>query len=225
MPDRGRTCSLRSTPAGTVVPVDGVGVVDEGGRLRLLGAASAGAAFGVVLAVLVASSWSATTTGMLVGVGVPAGLVGAAVGTWTQLRSWRAAGGYERSVAVQRWVADGRVPQDVGADEWVPALQAQADREGAGWGKVVLCVLWTAMTLSMVDQHGPLLTALLAGLWLGMGAWSVLWVIPRARAARALLRQGVATQPGSVGPGPVEPGPVGPGPVEPGPVGPGPADR
>lgn len=169
--------------------------MDEAGRLRLLGSAGAGAAFGVVLAVLVASSFAATTTGLLVGVGIPAGLVGGAVGVWTQLRSWRAAGGYERSVAVQRWVDEGRVPSDVPAEEWVPALQAQADREGAGWGKVVLCVLWTAMTLSMADQHGTVLTALLVSLWVGIGLWSVLWVIPRARAARALLRRGVATEP------------------------------
>lgn len=170
-------------------------MVDESGRLRLLGSAGAGAAFGVVLAVLVASSWLTTTTALLVGVGVPAGVLGAAVGVWTQLRSWRAAGGYERSIAVARWVSEQRVPPGVTADEWVPALQAQADREGAGWGKIVLCVLWTAMTLSMADQHGPLLTALLVALWLGIGAWSALWVIPRARAARALLRRGVATQP------------------------------
>ena len=170
-------------------------MVDEGGRLRLLGSAGAGAAFAVVLVVLVASSWTTATTGLLVGLGVPAGLVGAAVGVWTQLRSWRAAGGYERSIAVQRWVADGHVPAAVPAEEWVPALQAQADREGAGWGKVVLCVLWTAMTLSMADQHGSVLTALLVALWLGIGLWAVLWVIPRARAARALLRRGVSTDP------------------------------
>ncbi len=85
-------------------------MVDEAGRLRLLGSAGAGAAFGVVLAVLVASSWVTTTTALLVGVGVPAGLLGAAIGVWTQLRSWRAAGGYERCVAVQRWVAEQRVP-------------------------------------------------------------------------------------------------------------------
>jgi hypothetical protein len=175
--------------------VDGVGVVDESGRLRLLGSAVAGAAFGVVLAVLVASSWLTTTTALLVGVGVPAGIAGAAIGVRTQLRAWRAAGGYERSAAVQRWVAEQRVPPGVTADEWVPALQAQADREGAGWGKIVLCVLWTAMTLSMADQHGPLLTGLLVALWVGIGAWSALWVVPRARAARALLRRGVATEP------------------------------
>jgi hypothetical protein len=83
----------------------------------------------------------------------------------------------------------------VTADEWIPALQAQADREGAGWGKIVLCVLWTAMTLSMADQHGPLLTGMLVALWVGIGGWSALWVVPRARAARALLRRGVASEP------------------------------
>ncbi|MEV7932374.1 hypothetical protein [Curtobacterium sp. NPDC089185] len=188
--------------------MDRVGVVDEAGRLRLLGSAVAGAAFGVVLAVLVASSWATTTTGLVVGVGVPAAVLGGAVGVWTQLRSWRAAGGYEHAVAVQRWVAEGRVPLGVPAEEWVPALQAQADREGAGWGKVVLCVLWTAMTLSMADQHGPVLTTLLAALWIGMGTWSVAWVIPRARAARALLQRAGAALPGPVEPGTVEPGSV-----------------
>lgn len=168
-------------------------MLDEAGRLRLLGSAGTGAAFGVVLVVLVASSWATTTTALVVGVGIPAGVVGAALGVWTQLRSWRAAGGYEQAVAVQRWVADEHVPATVPPDEWVPALQAQADREGAGWGKVVLCVLWTAMTLSMAEQHGPLLTGLLVALWVGIGTWSVAWVIPRARAARALMHRTAAS--------------------------------
>ncbi|GAA3335190.1 hypothetical protein GCM10017712_28300 [Curtobacterium citreum] len=189
---------MRSAPApdgGTVARVDGVGVVDEAGRLRLLGAAVAGAAFGGVLAVLLASSWTAATTGLLVGVGVPAGAVGAGIGVWSQLRNWRTSGGYEQSVRAQRWVADGAVPPGVPAETWVPLLQAQADREGAGWSKIVLCVLWSIMTWSAEPQHGPVLTVLLVGLWVGIGAWSALWVIPRARAARAVLRRGVTTVP------------------------------
>ncbi len=170
-------------------------MLDEAGRLRLLGAAVAGAAFGVVLGVLVASSWTEATTGLLVGVGVPAGLVGAAAGVWSQLRTWRIGGGYDRSVVVQDWITDGRVPDGVPAEVWVPLLQAQADREAAGWSKIVLCVLWTAMTWSALDQHGLLLTVLLVGLWVGIGAWSAFWVIPRARAARAVLRRGVTTVP------------------------------
>ncbi len=193
MPHPGRARSVPPAEPGTVVPVDGVGVLDEAGRLRLLGTAVAGAAFGAVLVVLLASSWAEPTTGLLVAVGVPAGLLGAALGVWTQLRSWRSGGGYEQSVRAQRWVADGAVPPDVTADVWIPLLQAQADREGAGWSKIVLCVLWTAMTWSALDQHGLLLTLLLSGLWVGMGVWSACWVIPRARAARAVLRRGVTT--------------------------------
>ncbi len=178
--------------AGTVDPVQGIGMIDEAGRLRLIGAGAAGAAFGVVLVVLVLSSWTPATTTVLVVAGIPAGAAGAAIGVVTTLRSWRAAGGYERSVAAQRWVADNRVPADVPAEVWIPMLQAQADREGAGWGKVVLGTLWIAMTWSMRDQHGPLVTTLLIGLWIGMALWGGVVVVPRARAARTLLRERVA---------------------------------
>ena len=171
----------------------GVGVLDEAARLRLLGSGAAGAAFAVVLAVLVSSSWAATTTGTVVAAGIPAGAVGAAVAVVLQLRSWRAEGGYRRSVEVRDWIVDGQVPPDVPAEQWIPLMQAQADREGAGWGKIVLCTLWIGMTWSMRDEHGAVITTMLIGLWTALGLWSAAWVIPRARAARALLRRGVAT--------------------------------
>ncbi|WP_152998033.1 hypothetical protein [Curtobacterium luteum] len=172
--------------------MQGIGMIDEAGRLRLIGAGAAGAAFGVVLVVLVLSSWTPATPTVLVVVGVPAGAAGAAIGLLTTMRSWRLDGGYERSVAAQRWVADGKVPADVPAEVWIPMLQAQADREGAGWGKVLLGVLWIAMSWSMRDQHGPLVTTMLIGLWVGLALWGGVVVVPRARAARALLRDRVA---------------------------------
>ena len=49
----------------------GVGVLDEAGRLRLLGAGVTGAAFAVVLVMLVLSSWTEATTTVLVSAGVP----------------------------------------------------------------------------------------------------------------------------------------------------------
>ncbi|SDR03755.1 hypothetical protein SAMN02800687_3416 [Curtobacterium sp. UNCCL20] len=175
------------------MPVNGVGVIDEAGRFRLLGNGAAGAAFGVVLVVLVASSWTGATTTVLVGIGVPGAAAGAAIGVVLQLRSWRAEGGYRQSVVVRDWIADGRVPEDVPAVQWIPLVQAQAEREAAGWGKIVLSVLWTGMTWSMRDQHPPLITTMLIMLWAGLGLWSGFWVIPRAREAKALMRRGVAT--------------------------------
>lgn len=174
--------------------MNGVGVLDEAGRLRLLGAGVTGAAFAVVLVTLVVSSWLQATTGVVLAIGVPAAAAGIVVAVLLQLREWRAAGGYERSVVVRDWIVDGRVPAAVPAVEWVPLVQAQAERESAGWGKIVLSVLWTGMTWSMRDQHGPVITTMLILLWVGLGLWSAVWVIPRARAARALLRNGVATQ-------------------------------
>ncbi|MBF4615694.1 hypothetical protein [Curtobacterium sp. VKM Ac-1376] len=174
--------------------MNGVGVLDEAGRLRLLGAAVTGAAFAVVLAMLVLSSWTEATTRALVTVGIPAAAAGAAVAVVLQRRSWRGEGGYERSIAVREWIADGKVPAGVPADQWIPLVQAQADREGAGWGKVVLGVLWIAMTWSMHEEHGALITTMLILLWSAMALWAAVWVIPRARAARALLRRGVAPQ-------------------------------
>jgi len=173
--------------------VNGVGLIDEAGRLRLLGAGVTGAAFAAVLAVLLVTSWTGATTAVLVAVGVPAAAVGAAVAVVLQLRSWRAEGGYRRAVEVRDWIVAGQVPAGVPADRWIPAVQAQADREGGGWGKIVLCTLWAAMTWSMRDQHGPLVTTMLVLFWLLLGLWSAVWVVPRARAARALLRRGVST--------------------------------
>ncbi|WP_420363236.1 hypothetical protein AABM26_02200 [Curtobacterium aetherium] len=169
----------------------GIGVVDEAGRLRLLGTAVAGAAFALVLTMLVTSSFWTATPQLLVSVGLPAALLGAGIAGWLQLRSWRAAGGYEQVVMVERWVTERRVPAEVPAEIWVPRLQAQAEQQVGGWGKIVLCVFWTAMTWSMRDQHGTVITLLLLGLWVGLGLWSALWVIPRARVARDMLRQGV----------------------------------
>lgn len=180
---------------GSVVCVNGVGVgvLDEAGRLRLLGAGATGAAFAVVLVVLVASSWAEPTPALLVGLGVPAAAVGIAIAVVLQRRSWRAEGGYERSVVVRNWVLDGEVPPTVPAAEWIPLVQAQADREVAGWGKIVLSTIWILMTWSMRDQHGPVITTMLILLWIGLGLWSALWVIPRARAAKRLLGRGGAT--------------------------------
>lgn len=173
--------------------MDGIGILDEAGRLRLLGAGVAGAAFGAVLVVLVASSFTPATTGMLVVVGVPGAIAGAVVGVVTTLRAWRLGGGYERVVSVERWVADGRVPADVPAEVWVPLLQARADREGAGWTKVVLATFWIAIAWSMREQHGTVVTWVLIALWTGLGLWGGLVSVPRARAARAVLRRGVTT--------------------------------
>lgn len=175
------------------MPVNGVGVLDEAGRLRLLGAGVTGAAFAVVLVMLVLSSWTEATTAVLVSVGIPTAVLGATIAVVLQRRAWRAEGGYEQSITVRDWIADGQVPAHVPAAHWIPLVQAQADREGAGWGKVVLGVLWIAMTWSMRDQHDALITAMLILLWSGMVLWAALWVIPRARAARALLRRGVST--------------------------------
>ncbi|WIB60156.1 hypothetical protein DEJ13_17215 [Curtobacterium sp. MCLR17_007] len=172
-----------------------VGVIDEAGRLRLLGAAIAGAAFAVVLVMLVLSSWTTATTGVLVSVGIPAAVVGGAIGVALTLRSWRLEGGYERATVAQRWVSDGEVPVDVPATEWIPLVQAQAERQLAGWGKIVLSVFWIAMTWSMRAQHGMLITLLLTGLWVGLGLWSAVVVIPRARAAAAMLRRPFVTEP------------------------------
>ncbi|MBO9040428.1 hypothetical protein [Curtobacterium flaccumfaciens] len=171
----------------------GVGVLDEAGRLRLLGAGVTGAAFAVVLVILVLSSWTEATTTVLVSVGIPTAAAGAAIAVVLQRRAWRAEGGYERSIVVREWIAEGQAPAGVPADQWIPLVQAQADREGAGWGKVVLGVLWIAMTWSMRDQHGTLITTMLILLWSAMALWAAVWVIPRARAARALLRRGVST--------------------------------
>jgi hypothetical protein len=168
-------------------------VLDEAGRLRLLGSGATGAAFAVVLVVLVASSWTTATPTLLVSAGIPAAAVGAAIAVVLQLRSWRAEGGYDRSVVVREWVLEGRVPSDVPAEVWIPLVQAQAEREVAGWGKIVLSTIWIAMTWSMRDQHGALITTMLILLWTGLGLWSALWVIPRARAAKRLMRRGVAT--------------------------------
>ncbi|KQS09961.1 hypothetical protein ASG04_05070 [Curtobacterium sp. Leaf183] len=172
-----------------------MGVIDEAGRLRLLGAAIAGAAFAVVLVMLVLSSWTTATTGVLVSVGIPAAVVGGAIGVALTLRSWRLEGGYERATVAQRWVSDGEVPVDVPATEWIPLVQAQAERQLAGWGKIVLSVFWIAMTWSMRAQHGMLITLLLTGLWVGLGLWSAVVVIPRARAAAAMLRRPFVTEP------------------------------
>ncbi|PZE87084.1 hypothetical protein [Curtobacterium sp. MCBD17_032] len=174
--------------------MDGIGVVDEAGRFRLLGTAVAGAAFALVFTMLVVSSFRTTTPQVLVSVGLPAAVVGAVVAGWLQLRSWRAAGGYERVVMVERWVTDRHVPAGVPAEVWVPRLQALADQQTAGWGKIVLAVFWSAMTWSMRDQHGPVVTLLLLGLWAGLAMWSALWVIPRARVARSMLQQGVVAR-------------------------------
>lgn len=172
-----------------------VGVIDEAGRLRLLGAAIAGAAFAVVLVMLVLSSWTTATTGVLVSVGIPAAVVGGAIGVALTLRSWRLEGGYERATVAQRWVSDGEVPAEVPATEWIPLVQAQAERQLAGWGKIVLSVFWIAMTWSMRAQHGMLITLLLTGLWIGLGLWSAVVVIPRARAAAAMLRRPFVAEP------------------------------
>ncbi|MBT2501042.1 hypothetical protein [Curtobacterium sp. ISL-83] len=171
-----------------------VGVIDEAGRMRLLGSAVAGAAFATVLVVLIVSSWLAVTPGLLVSVGLPSAVAGAAVAVVVQLRSWGSDGGYERVVLVERWITEREIPLGVPAEMWVPMLQAQAGRLEAGWGKVVMSVFWIPMTWSMRDQHGTLLTLLLIGLWVGLGGWSAVWVIPRARTARSMLRQGVATR-------------------------------
>ncbi|MFK4483083.1 hypothetical protein ABH929_001835 [Curtobacterium sp. AB7] len=179
--------------AGTLSLVNGAGVLDESGRLRLLGSGVTGAAFAVVLVMLVLSSFTEATTTVLVSVGIPSAAAGAAIAVYLQLRAWRAEGGYERSIAVREWIADGQVPYGVPAELWIPLVQAQADREGAGWGKVVLGTLWIAMTWSMRDQHDALITTMLILLWAGMVLWAAVWVIPRARAARALLRRGVST--------------------------------
>lgn len=168
-------------------------MIDEAGRMRLLGSAVAGAAFAVVLVMLLVSSFATTTASLLVSVGLPAAVAGGAVALYVQLRSWRADGGYERVVLVERWITEREVPVGVPAEVWVPMLQAQAGRLEAGWGKVALCVFWIPMTWSLRDQHGMILTVLLIGLWVGLGGWSALWVIPRARVARGMLRQGVAT--------------------------------
>lgn len=173
--------------------MNGVGVLDEGGRLRLLGAGATGAAFAVVLVTLIVSSWATPTTTLVLSVGIPSAVVGVVVAVVLQLRSWRAEGGYERSVEVREWVLEGQVPVHVPADVWIPLVQAQAEREGAGWGKIVLSTLWTGMTWSMRDQHGPVITTMLILLWVGLGLWSALWVIPRARAAKRLVRRGVST--------------------------------
>jgi hypothetical protein len=173
--------------------VNRVGLLDEAGRLRLLGTGIAGAAFAVVLAVLVVSSFTGASTTVLVTVGVPAAAVGAAIGVVVQLRSWRDEGGYRRSVEVRDWIVDGRVPSHVPAAEWIPAVQAQADHEAAGWGKIVLCTFWSVMTWSLRDQNGTVVTTMLLCFWAAYALWSAAWVIPRARAARALLRNGVAT--------------------------------
>jgi hypothetical protein len=190
---RPSTPILGRARTGTVVHVHGVGTLDEAGRLRLLGAAVTGAAFAVVLVVLVVSSWAGSTPAVVLTVGIPSALVGAGAGVVMQQRSWRAEGGYAQSVEVRDWIAANRVPADVPATTWIPLVQAQADREGAGWGKIVLCTLWTAMTWSMRDQHGTVLTLMLVTLWVALGTWSAVWVIPHARRARALLRQGVST--------------------------------
>jgi hypothetical protein len=174
--------------------VRGIGVVDEAGRLRLLGSALAGAAFALVFTMLVLASFRTATPQVLVSVGLPAAVVGAAIAGWVQLRSWRAAGGYERVVMVERWITDRAVPAEVPAEVWIPRLQAQADQQTAGWGKIVLAVFWSAMTWSMRDQHGTVITLLLLGLWVGLALWSALWVIPRARVARDMLRQGVVAR-------------------------------
>jgi hypothetical protein len=174
--------------------VRGIGVVDEAGRLRLLGAAIAGAAFALVFVMLVLSSFRTATAQVLVSVGLPAAVVGAAIAVWLLLRSWRTAGGYERVVMVERWVTERQVPAEVPAEVWVPRLQAQADLQTSGWGKIVLCVFWTAMTWSMRDQHGPVITLLLIGLWVGLALWSALWVIPRSRRARDMLHEGVTAR-------------------------------
>jgi len=174
--------------------VRGIGVVDEAGRLRLLGSAVAGAAFALVFAMLVLSSFRTATPQVLVSVGLPAAVAGAAIAVWLLLRSWRIEGGYERVVMVERWVTERHVPAEVPAEVWVPRLQAQADLQVGGWGKIVLCVFWIAMTWSMRDQHGPVITLLLIGLWVGLALWSALWVIPRARVARDMLREGVTAR-------------------------------
>lgn len=163
-------------------------MIDEAGRLRLLGTAIAGAAFAVVFVMLVLSSWTTATTSVLVSVGIPVAVLGAAAGVFLLLRSWRLDGGYERATTAQRWISDGQVPVDVPVTEWVPLLQAQAERQLAGWGKIVLSVFWIAMTWSMRAQHGMLITLLLTGLWIGLGLYSAVVVIPRARAAAAMLR-------------------------------------
>jgi hypothetical protein len=181
-------------PRGYGRSVRGIGVVDEAGRLRLLGSALAGAAFALVFTMLVLASFRTATPQVLVSVGLPAGVLGAAVAGWLQLRSWRASGGYERVVMVERWVTDRHVPAEVPAEVWIPRLQAQADQQAAGWGKIVLAVFWSAMTWSMRDQHGTVITLLLLGLWAGLALWSALWVIPRARVARDMLRQGVVAR-------------------------------
>jgi hypothetical protein len=173
--------------------VNGVGTLDEAGRLRLLGAGVTGAAFAVVLATLVISSWAGSSTAVVVSIAIPAAVAGIAIAVVLQLREWRAEGGYARSVVVRNWIVDGQVPAGVPATEWIPLVQAQAEREAAGWGKIVLSTLWIAMTWSMRDQHGALITTMLIALWIGLGLWSAAWVIPRARAAKALLRNGVAT--------------------------------
>lgn len=182
-----------SATARTLSLVNGAGVLDESGRLRLLGSGMTGAAFAVVLVMLVLSSFTEATTTVLVSVGIPSAVAGAAIAVSLQLGAWRAEGGYERSIAVREWIADGQVPYGVPAELWIPLVQAQADREGAGWGKVVLGTLWIAMTWSMRDQHDALITTMLILLWAGMVLWAAVWVIPRARAARALLRRGVST--------------------------------
>ncbi|MEG8036664.1 hypothetical protein QP157_15525 [Sphingomonas sp. LR61] len=158
--------------------MNGAGVLDESGRLRLLGSGVTGAAFAVVLVMLVLSSWTEATTTVLVSVGIPSAAAGAAIAVYLQLRSWRAEGGYENSVLVRDWVAEGQIPVGVPADLWIPLVQAQADREGAGWGKVVLGTLWIAMTWSMRDQHDALITTMLILLWAGMVLWAAVWVIP-----------------------------------------------
>ncbi|ROP58584.1 hypothetical protein [Curtobacterium sp. PhB115] len=173
--------------------MNGVGVLDEAGRLRLLGSGVTGAAFAVVLVMLVLSSWTEATTTVLVSVGIPSAAVGAAIAVVLQRRAWRSEGGYGRSVVVREWIADGHVPNHVPAEQWIPLVQAQAQREEAGWGKLVMSTLWIAMTWSMRDQHPALITTMLILLWVGLGLWSAAWVIPRARAARALLRRGVST--------------------------------
>lgn len=186
--------SVSRGTTGSVDVVDGIGTLDESGRLRLLGSAVVGAAFAVVLVMLVLSSWHEATTAVLLGIAVPSGLVGAAIGIGLTLREWRSGGGYQQSVVAERWVADQRVPESVPAEVWVPRVQAQADREVTGWGKVVLGVFWAAMTWTSREQQGPVVAALLLGLWIALAAWGGFWVVPRARAARRLLRQGVSTE-------------------------------
>lgn len=171
-----------------------VGPVDGRGRLAVVGAAAAGALMGGLVGWFGLGLFDVPLTPSRSAVPVVTALVVAAVFVWLLLRTWRGRGGYRRARELDGWLRRRRVPSDVPAGQWQPAVERIAARSGQAWGKSLIAAAWVGFTIpTLIGGDGNPATLPLTLLWIASLAYHLGWVVPRARAARRILTRGVPT--------------------------------